>query len=159
MKITLSVMLFLGLLIVGCSEKQEVDQRIVFMENATVFDQFKMKKEYDKQMEKELKAEAQNLDSMAAYLNNFKGDETQLNILKTQFYAKKQAYDEQFQELSIQYTNEVNDRLNTYIEEYAKKKGYRMILSSTGEGNVMYVAEKDNVTKDLLEFVNKKYAE
>jgi outer membrane protein len=132
-------------------------QKVVFMDSYLVFEEFTMKKDYDGKLEKELKTDQASLDSLGRMLNGTK-DALKLAALKKDFTVRKLAFDEKFKELSQQYTNEVYVRLNEYIKTFGKKHGYSMILGSNGDGNVMYVDKSQDITKDLITFINESYS-
>ncbi len=151
--------LFASLLIgtlFSCSENT-TDQPIVFMDNFKVFEEFEMKKDYDLRLEKELGAERSQLDAMATKLNGVK-DPLELAAGKKELYVAQQTFDQKFEVVSEQYTNEVYKRLNTYIQSYGKKNNYRMIMGSNGQGSVMYVDTTANITVDLIKYINSEYA-
>lgn len=161
MKILNSVLgiVIFGLLI-SCGSGDSESQKIAFMENAKVFQDFDMKKDYDKIMESEMKSEAALIDSITVLLNGTLegGDSLKILQLKRDYYTAEKIFNEKFDQLSSQYTKEVNDRLNGYIKEYSKEKGYSIILGSGGEGNVMFVDDVYNITDELIKYSNEKYS-
>lgn len=132
---------------------------IGFMENARVFEDFEMKKDYDKRIEEDMSAETKLLDSLELQLGQVmqSGDSLKAYQLRRQHYVVEQQYNEKFQENSNRYTQEVNDRLNKYIEKYSEENGYDFILGSNGQGNVMYANKENNVTEDLIKFINSEF--
>lgn len=155
-KLFLYVPLACLLLFTGACSSGDDTQEVVFMDNFKVFEEFEMKRDYDAMLEKELGGERSSLDSMARALESLK-DQTELARKKTELYEKQQLFEQKFGELSDKYTKEVYSRLNKYIESYGKERGYKLIVGSTGDGNVMYVDTTVNVTDDLLKYVNKEY--
>jgi len=151
--------LFIILIITGCGNKNTSFQKIGFMENVKVFEEFEMKKDYDKKIESDLKLEVAILDSIQLLVNklNIQENREDLNLAKEAYYTKQKQYNQLFQELSSKYTSEVNNRLNDYIKEFSEKNKYAIILGSGGEGNVMYTKDGINITEELIEFINKKY--
>ena len=130
---TLSVLSGLALSIAACSEGDSSVQKIGFMENGHVFEGFEMKKDYDLLMEKDMKNESILLDSLGVILNSGSiTDSLRIYQLRKEYYIAEEIFNKKFEQLSTQYTTEVNERLNTYVEEYAKEKGYRIILGSGG---------------------------
>ena len=134
---------------------------VVFMDSFRVFEEFAMKKEYDKMLEKEIVADRSQLDSMGASLQRMiaagKGSEAEINARKTAYFRYKESYDVAFNELSGKYTGQVYERLNGYIKEFGKQQHYRVMLGSNGQGNVMYVDKKADITDELIRYINKKY--
>ena len=131
----------------------------VYMETAKVFDQFEMKKNYDERMESDLSREVNLLDSLKQEVNVSiaSGDSLNAFKLRKQYYVIERAYNEKYQKLSTQYTNEVNVRLNEYVKLFAEENDYDFVMGSSGQGNIMYAKDDLNITEDLIEFINKKY--
>ncbi len=146
----------LSLLILSCNSNNNSQEKIVYIDNFKVFESFQMKKDYDRMIEKEVSQEKMALDALASSVNSEKNVLKQAELKKV-FFEKKQAFDSKFQELSTKYTNLVYERLNGYIKDFGKNNNYTLILGTTGQGNVMFVDEKIDITKKLLEYVNKQY--
>lgn len=139
------------------SKDSGTSKRTVAIDNFKVFEEFQLKKDYDKKIEKEFALDKASLDSMGNAFNTLK-DPFAIDALKKQFVIRKQQFDQKFQAVSQQYTNEVYTRLNEYIKEYGKKNGYGIIIGSNGQGNVMYIDKTEEVTEDLIKFINDKYS-
>lgn len=144
--------------VTSCGEKSD-SSKIVFMNNVRVFEEFAMKKDYDKKMESELSPEANHLDSLETNINAIgnTADTLELFRLRKTYYVSQQQYEQKYQTLSTQYTKEVNDRLNEYVKSYAEKNGVEIVLGSGGQGNVMYVKDALDVTDDLIKYINTAY--
>ena len=41
--------------------------------------------------------------------------------------------------------------------EFNKDKGYQIIYSNTGSDNILFADDKYDITKEVTEFLNKKY--
>lgn len=52
-------------------------------------------------------------------------------------------------------TQNVVNAVNDYIREYGKSKGYTFILGANGSGNIAYAIESRNITKQIIEGLNK----
>lgn len=129
----------------------------VVIDSFKVFEGFQLKKDYDAKIEKEFAAEKAALDSVGYKFNTLK-DPLEIDVLKKQFVLKKRQFDEKFQAVSQKYTNEVYERLNSYIKEFGKKNNYGVIIGSNGQGNVMYRDDAMDVTEKLVVFINEKYS-
>ena len=142
----------------SCGEKPE-NTKIAFMNNVRVFEEFSMKKDYDKKMESDLINEASQLDSIEKNINSIgsTSDTLELFQLRRNYYVLQQQYEQKYEALATQYTKEVNDRLNESIKSYAEKMGYEIILGSGGQGNVMYVKEPLDITDELIKYINTDY--
>jgi outer membrane protein len=158
------ITLILALSAIGMSlflylKKDTIDgqRTTVFMDSFMVFEEFQMKKDYDKRLETEIGAEQKELDAIGAELSAAT-DPAKIDALKKDFTVKKLAFDEKFSAISQQYTAEVYKRLNEYIKAFGKERHYGFILGSNGQGNVMYVDQQQDVTKELIKYINKKYS-
>lgn len=154
---------YLSLLIVpvlfsvfSCKQEKEENKSVVFMDNFKVFDQFEMKKDYDKLIETSLMIEQNEIDSLSVKLE--KPDAQDKADLTETLRLKQEAFQIKFSELSKKYTAEVYARLNTYIKDYGKQKKYSIVLGANGQGGVMYVDDKVDITNDLIKYINKEYA-
>lgn len=143
------------------SKEENYKDRVVFIENNKVFEGFQMKKDYDRLLEKDLMVESQRLDSLGNLVNGMSQDpkvsSTALEMEKEKYFATKKIFEERFSTISKEYTAQVYERLNNYIQEYGKMKGFRMVLGANGQGNVMYVDKSADITSDIIVFCNKKY--
>lgn len=52
---------------------------------------------------------------------------------------------------------EIRDAINAYIQEYNKTKGYNMIISNTGNSNLLYADKSLDITKEIVEGLNTRY--
>ena len=53
---------------------------------------------------------------------------------------------------------EVIQKVDSFVADYAKAKGFQLIIGTSGKGTVMYGDEKMNVTADILDLLNKDYS-
>lgn len=158
MKKQLLALSVLSICLSSCGEEPN-KQHIAFMENVQVFEGFQMKLDYDKLMEEEMKNETSAMDSLSILLNTGEfQDSMEVYRVRKEYYVTEQIFNKKFEQLSAQYTKEVNDRLNGYVEEFAKENNYSLILGGNGNGTVMYVDKKENITEALITFINAKYS-
>lgn len=54
-------------------------------------------------------------------------------------------------------TQKVWDRLNVAIEKFGKEHDYSIIIGANGAGTVLYGEERKDITKQLIDYVNKNY--
>lgn len=107
------------------------------------------------QWQQELKAYEKERSGMSAKERQLKEEilrNKQQQVNQYQDAVKLKARDQE-QLLTQSAVNLVND----YIKEYGKKKGYDYILGATGQGNIVYARESKDITKVILEGLNKEY--
>ncbi len=144
---------FVVIVIASCSQPKTSD--VVYVNSVELFEGFKMKTEYDKILERDLKAEAMLVDSIQTIMEHT-ADSMEIYRLRKDYYIAEQLFNDKFEKLSRNYTASVTERLDGYIEKYARKKGYSMILSGNN-GGVVYVDKGTDVTEELLQFVNSEF--
>lgn len=165
-KITLAVTV---ILIIGClmSFMSFGHLKVVYVNTYSVYNEFKLKKELEDKLKRTQLTRKVLLDSlrvkiqMASIKLDRSDDRTfyaQLDKMKEGYYTKEKQYAEDNALQSQQYTDEVWKQLNQYIKDFGSEKGYDYIIGANGEGNLMYAKEQNDVSKELIQFVNEKYA-
>ncbi|PHS52765.1 MAG: hypothetical protein COB01_06140 [Lutibacter sp.] len=72
-----------------------------------------------------------------------------------QFIQAKQQQASQILQVENQKESEIlTKRVDSFVADYAKLKGYNLILGTSGKGTVMYGGETLNVTAEILEILN-----
>lgn len=61
--------------------------------------------------------------------------------------------------LSSQYDARVNDSIQAVLADYNKEKNFEVIYSSVPNTTVFFVKEKYDITKEVLDLLNKRYEE
>lgn len=151
-----------------CLYKMEVNKNLAFVELQSVFNEFEMTKQYKGKLETVLNARKSIADSLQLNLTaqskmlkqvNNKNDEKVQNFLyeKEVYLEKMKQFQEDNVALKRQYDGEINKQLNQYIKEYGEKKGYRYIFGAEGSGVLMYADERNNITKEVIEYINARY--
>ncbi|NMH85965.1 OmpH family outer membrane protein [Flavivirga algicola] len=137
------------------------DQKdIVYIDNIKLFNGFNMTKDIKAIEETKINKQTKELDSLYSKLKSLSSQEkehTMTKNLQQQIAYKSKA----LQELQDNYTHNLSQnvwqRLNTYIKGYAQTHNYKIILGTSGNGNVMYAKEAINITNQILEYANKEY--
>jgi outer membrane protein len=72
--------------------------------------------------------------------------------------AKQQEASESLQKENQENSEALTKKVDSFVADYAKTKGYELIIGTSGSGTVMYGDEKLNVTADILEVLNNDYS-
>lgn len=139
--------------ITSCSESNS--SIVGYVNSVKLFEEFEMKTEYDRLLERDLRAEAMLVDSIQTMMDHAT-DSMELYRLRKDYYVAEQLFNDKFEKLSRNYTTSVTERLDGYIEKYAKQKGYQLILTGTN-GSVVYVDDATDITDDLIKFANSEF--
>lgn len=143
----LSTMLLLFSL-AGCVK----EKKVAFILNQKVFNEFDGKKELEKKLSKVREANKSVIDS----LNNLIQHTSNYSVIQMH---KSSISDIQFteQELTEKYTSDLWNTINAGIKEFGEQKEYDFILGATGNGGLMYAKKGNDITDEVLRYLNKRY--
>jgi outer membrane protein len=128
-------------------------EKKAYILNQQVFNEFKGKQELELQLSALQKTHKAWLDSVSARIQN--GDNALINV-----YQENAAnFQLEENELSEKYTADIWQKINEYIAAYGKEKGYDFIFGASGNGSLMYASDANNVTKEVITYVNSRYEE
>ena len=126
-----------------------------FIINQEVFNDFKGTVEAESKLEHLRKLHKADLDSLASKI------ETSDKVLlgkQLQVYGEiKDKYYQEEQSLLKEYTNQVWAQINQYVKEYGQQNEFSFIYGATGSGALMYASETENLTEEIIVFINNKY--
>lgn len=114
--------------------------------------EFELQKEYSEEAKRAIDKQKAMIDS-AVFAEKLK-DPAASERLKTELYTTLYQKTEQ---ANKEIEGMIWKRLNPYLEEYGKEKGYDFIYGANGTGNVLYADKELNVTDDLIKYVNNRY--
>jgi outer membrane protein len=128
------------------------NKKTAFIVNQRVFSEFLGKKELEKKLN-DLKTN-----------NNKSVDSLSFLIHRSNNSVAVQTYQEGIdniklmeQQLSEQYTADIWKQINQWVNEFGKQNGYDFILGAAGNGSLMYANEANDITEEVIVFLNKKY--
>ncbi|MDX2172816.1 MAG: OmpH family outer membrane protein [Bacteroidota bacterium] len=138
------------------------NKKIGYVTTLKVFEEFKEKKELETKYQKIQIVKQTYLDSLKLNIQSlengdFKKNEEKINELKKIYLLKENQFNQENEVLYKDYTDQIWKQLNQYIEDYGKEKKYDFLLGATGQGNIMYASDKEDLTKEIIEYVNNKY--
>ncbi len=55
-------------------------------------------------------------------------------------------------------SEEITKRIDSFVANYAKEKGYNLIIGTSGKGTVMYGDDNINITDEILEILNNDFS-
>ncbi|HTN46380.1 MAG TPA: OmpH family outer membrane protein [Flavipsychrobacter sp.] len=113
---------------------------------------FELQKEYTEEAKREINKEKAIIDSVV-YVEKLKSpatSESLRNELYTRLYRKTEERNKEIEAM-------IWKRLNPYIVDFGKEKGYIYIYGANGTGNVLYADESQDITPELTKYVNQRY--
>ena len=156
---------FVGFQLFWTGEKQKTGYVII----EEIFNSFKLKLELQKKFETTKTVSQKVLDSIqfelqisAGKLDKEKKPE-QEEVLKfeqrkEEYFKRKEKSDQDIQALSAEYDKEILAQLNQYVQDYGKENGYVYIFGNDKNGSLMYARDAENITKQVTDYINKKYS-
>jgi outer membrane protein len=164
LKSVLLVLIAVGISIGYTTWRNKKKQAVVDLK--TLFDQFDMKKEYQKKYEAVTIEKQKSLDSLSILLRTYSAREAQLSqkeleearMISRALNAKQRAFEEDNARITAEYDKEVISRLFLYSRAFSKEKGYDLVLGNDGNGVLLYNDEAIDVTKEFVDYVNQSYA-
>jgi outer membrane protein len=79
------------------------------------------------------------------------------NNLVPAYQQKEIEFEQQERQLSEKYTADIWKEINQDIKDFGKEKGYDFIFGASGDGNLMYANEMNNLTNEIIIYINKRY--
>lgn len=102
-----------------------------------------------------------NLDSLKhdirKYMNTKGASKERIKQLEQNVAQYTETINKLAQEEDMNSTELVYQQINTFIEDYGKKKGYSMIFGSGSPGALLYGDEALDITDKLLSALNQNY--
>ena len=104
-------------------------------------------------------AKVQQYYQTAAKMTPQKRAQVEQELQKEQqmLQAQQQQASQELQKENQKNSDVLTKRVDSVVASYAKAKSYNLIFGTSGKGTVMYGDEKLDVTKDILEILNKEY--
>jgi outer membrane protein len=142
---------------------QRNNKKIAVVDAIKLFNSYKMKMELEAKSAGTLKFLGHRADSIKQQLmtqSKIKDfPKTELDKMYTEFTKAQGLLEQEYQQSNQSINEQVWKRLNPLIDDYGKKEGYRLIIGANGMGSVLYNDDYYDRTKEVIDFVNKKYEE
>lgn len=114
--------------------------------------EFELQKEYSAEAKREIEREKSIIDSVV-YIERLRDPSSHERVkaeLYTELSTKVEQRNKEIEAL-------IWKRLNPYLTEFGKEKGYDYIYGANGSGTVLYADESQDITPEIIEYVNKRY--
>ncbi len=141
-------------------------QKIGYLDLNYILNKSKIGQRYSSQLKPKLKKAEQQLKTVEAKLKKL---EKELNssllsdeVKKKKFVEyqnllqKRQSIYISFQREKAKVEKELLKKIGKVIKEYAEKNKYDLILTGNFQNGILYIGDKVNITKDILNYIDKK---
>lgn len=132
---------------------------IKFVSMTRVFNESHVKQEYEKQLnafEQESNSTLQKLQDKIKALQAADEDPEVITSLQQELNRQQAVLSEAYSQRSQNFQSTVWDEINKRVEEFGKKSGYKFILGGTGNGTIMFASQKEDITNEVIDYINKK---
>jgi outer membrane protein len=89
--------------------------------------------------------------------NAYNHEKTQLENKRYTLDKYRLAIEEKAQQEEEKLTQGALNQINSFIENYAKNKGYTVVLGTTQAGNILYANDAVDITEEVLQGLNQNY--
>lgn len=139
-----------------------------YVELDKVFDAFELKKELEADLEKIGKIKLGQVDSLKLVMERMqrnmsasgKKDAESIKQYQKEAYEvayKKQQTEENIEILKQEYNDRIWKQLNQYVKDYGHENKYEFLFGASGSGSIMYSKKENNMTDEVIIYVNKRY--
>jgi outer membrane protein len=143
------------------------NEKTGYIQIQKVFNEFNYKKEMEAKLKKVEEYRKHELDSLELQLKVLfkevelnKKDVSKVALFQTnreEFLNKRERYEEDYRKAVAQYDEIIIKQMNQYIREFGEVKKYKYLFGTDGKGNLMYADSTNDVTKEVMAFINQKY--
>ena len=145
--------------------------KVGYVEIGKVYNEFKLKKELDKQLENvvnkrklatdslelELTMLSSKLQSIGEKAKEFPELAKTFEYKRQNYLMRKQSFAKDNEALTLQYEEQIFTQVNQYMKEYGSQMGYAYIFGADGSGNLMYAEDASNITGEVSKYIDQKY--
>jgi outer membrane protein len=165
--------IILGLAVLIAFASCQEQQKIGFIDNGDVIDDYQMKIDIEKKYENKNKKFSQKRDSIGrAYQAEVQSVQMRLATLSPQKQQEEsQAFQQRWQPVQqqIQYEQQQMEQMfteemdsvitavNEFVESYGEKNGYTFILGKNQAGSVMFGKESNDISDEVIKAINEAY--
>lgn len=152
------VNLILILLIVGFLffDKIFPDQKIVYVDNEKLFDNFQMTKDLKKIGEVEFNSRKAEIDSLYLKVQGNLNESEKASLMKS-LISKREEFDFFNQTYASNEAIKIWNRIDSYVVKFSEEKKYKIIIGANSKRDVLFADKEIDVTQELIDYVNTKY--
>ena len=142
--------------------------KIAWVNINKVYGGFEFKKELETKLIKTQEARKAVMDSLEFELKMLSReikseegkDKSKISLFEMKrenYMDKKNQLEEDNSMMQKQYNEQILNQLNQYLKDYGKEQELRYIFGAEGSGSLMYAEGADEITEDVIKYINEKY--
>jgi outer membrane protein len=140
-------------------------KRIAYFDYAKVHEGCELKEQLQKDLEKVVSKRTSELDSIKlelTFLSNKvqvnSADQAELDLfedMKNRYLTLQNQYEQENYRLKEEYFNQIRKSINDKAKSFGEDNGYDYLFSANGDGALMYADQGEDITKEMIEYVNR----
>lgn len=144
------------------------DKKTAFFSNAQVYNEFDYKKELEYDLEQTNSKDKWVVDSLErdlqaniTFMKSIEkpSDQQLIELEKKQnyYFQYRNKVEDEYATRVQEYYNLIWGRINGYVNEYGQDNQFAYIFGANGDGTVMYADNSEDITEDIITYINTKY--
>lgn len=155
--VVVGVCALIGVVVYNCIPKT------AFVDNQRLFEAFQGRKELEERLEQEFNQRKLSMDSLGLNIRALQarasmGEQPQLQAMIQRYQQMQETQQQEYQYKSQAYTEAIWKQISTYTIEYGEVHNYDYVFGIAGSGSLMFGKPHYDITEDVIQFVNKRYA-
>lgn len=131
-------------------------QKIVYVDNQKLFDNFQMTKDLKKIGETEFNLKKKEIDSLYLRAQGDLGESEKESLMKL-LISKREEFDYFNQTYASIEATKIWNRIDSYVVKFSEEKKYKIIIGANSKRDVLFADKEIDVTQELMDYVNKRY--
>jgi outer membrane protein len=132
--------------------------KTAYVVTQNVFSEFQLSKDFEKKLGNLKVEHARKLDSLKAIMKAQYNQDGQISeTIQDGYFTTEEEQVNERNHLTQSYNEQIWKQLNQYIKEYGEINKYSYIYGATGQGGIMYARETENITEEVISYVNARY--
>lgn len=137
-------------------DKIYTNEKIVYIDNQKLFDNFQMTKDLKKNGETEFNLRKKEIDSLYLKVQGNMGESERESIMKL-LISKREEFDYFNQTYASSEAIKIWNRIDSYVLKFSEEKEYKIIIGANSKRDVLFADKEIDVTQELIDYVNKRY--
>jgi outer membrane protein len=140
----------------------------VYVNAGRIYEEFSLSKELNKELGSILNTRKFILDSLVkdlqqqtAGLNERELTDKKIiakfSLKEEELVRKRELFEKESQTTANDYNARIWNQINQYLFDYGDDNNYTFILGANGQGNIMYGSKKNEITDEIIKYINDRY--
>ena len=139
--------------------------KTAFVDNQRLFDAFQGRKELESRLKQTFNQKQLMIDSLGLQIKSLQqtaatstAQQMRLQGMIQQYQQMQKDTQNDYQYKSQEYTEAIWKQISTYTREYGEQHHYDYVFGIAGSGSLMFGKPHYDITDDVIQFVNDRYA-